>query len=212
MESDLDDDNESGGSTPEQSPFLASENKVSVISTRQQSCRKIMFSQVCHSVHSGVVPHKDHNLAGTIPTPQDHNPPPRQLATASDGHHTYGRQVGGTCPTGMHSYYRPQRKFAKVMFLHLSVSHSVHGGGGVCLSACWDTPPREQTPTRPCSACWEIRATSGRYASYWNAYLFVLLFQLLRCLECALGLFDTHPYRFLDHLAVQKNNRYLVGG
>ena len=37
------------------------------------------------------------------------------------------------------------------------------------------TPPREaDTPLR--SACWEIRVTSGRYASYWNAYLF--LFQL----------------------------------
>ena len=32
------------------------------------------------------------------------------------------------------------------MFLHLSVSHSVHRGG-VCLSACWDThPPRADTP------------------------------------------------------------------
>ena len=27
------------------------------------------------------------------------------------------------------------------------------------------TPPRS-------NACWEIRATSGRYASYWNAFLF----------------------------------------
>ena len=27
-------------------------------------------------------------------------------------------------------YYRLQTKFAKVMFLHLSVSHSGHGGGG----------------------------------------------------------------------------------
>ena len=38
------------------------------------------------------------------------------------------------------SYYRPQTKFAKVMFLHLSVSHSVHRA--------WiaDPPPREQTP------------------------------------------------------------------
>ena len=27
-------------------------------------------------------------------------------------------------------FYRPQTKFAKVMFLHPSVSHSVHGGGG----------------------------------------------------------------------------------
>ena len=44
--------------------------------------------------------------------------------------------------------YRPQTKFAKVMFLHLSVSHSVHRGG-VCLSVYWDTitpPPPEQTP------------------------------------------------------------------
>ena len=44
-------------------------------------------------------------------------------------------------------------------------------------------PPWEQTPpgTRGrypprCSACWEIRATSGWYASYWNAILY--------CTEC----------------------------
>ena len=35
-------------------------------------------------------------------------------------------------------FYRPQTKFAKVTFLHLSVSHSVHGGGcawagGACM-------------------------------------------------------------------------------
>ena len=43
---------------------------------------------------------------------------------------------------------------AKVIFLHLSVIHSVHGGG-VCLSACWDAttpnpgadpPPRTRPP------------------------------------------------------------------
>ena len=37
------------------------------------------------------------------------------------------------------------------------------------------TPRTSQCPTRsrpPSSACWEIRATTGRYASYWNAYLF----------------------------------------
>ena len=28
---------------------------------------------------------------------------------------------------------------AKVMFLQVSVIHSVHSGEGVCLSACWDT-------------------------------------------------------------------------
>ena len=41
------------------------------------------------------------------------------------------------------------------MFLHLSVSHSVHGGGGL--------PDRDP----PCTL------KSGRYASYWNAVLFV---------------------------------------
>ena len=62
------------------------------------------------------------------------------------------------------------------MFLHLSVSHSVHRVWGVCLSACWDItpwadtllgrhppwadtpwadPPRQTTP-RP-SACWDTQ-------------------------------------------------------
>ena len=41
--------------------------------------------------------------------------------------------------------------------------------------------PKEQTPpTRSRhsrrSACWEIRAISGRYASHWNAILFIGLF------------------------------------
>ena len=139
-------------------------------------------------------------------------------------------------------YYRPQTKFAKVMFLHLSVSHSVHRGLPQCMlgypprtrhppgpgtpqsrhplgtdipqsrhppgpdtprpgtpqSRCppEQTPPHrtrhspdqvppEQTPpiadtppgadTPRSSACWEIRSTSGRYASYWNAILLQLI-------------------------------------
>ena len=39
------------------------------------------------------------------------------------------------------------------MFLHLSVSHSVHRGG-VCLSACWDTypqPPGADSPQKQTS-------------------------------------------------------------
>ena len=45
-------------------------------------------------------------------------------------------------------YYRPQTKFAKVIFLHLSVGHSVHRGclhpGGVCIQGGW-ADPRNQT-------------------------------------------------------------------
>ena len=35
--------------------------------------------------------------------------------------------------------------------------------------------PRDQAPPPRYSACWEIRSTSERYASYWNAILFVIL-------------------------------------
>ena len=84
-------------------------------------------------------------------------------------------------------YYRPQRSWAKVIFSQACVKNSVHGGGvsasvhaGIphgsrhtppdqTPSPPDQTPPREQTPPRADSA---IRSTSGRYASYWNAFLF----------------------------------------
>ena len=46
------------------------------------------------------------------------------------------------------------------LVLHVSVI--LFTWWGVCPIACWDTPPQ----------CMKIRATSGRYASYWNAILF----------------------------------------
>ena len=78
------------------------------------------------------------------------------------------------------------------MLLHLSVILFI--GWGVCLSACWDThpsgadtplPPGADTPLR--SACWEIRATSGQYASYWNAYLFLKMQMLTQSVVCLGG-------------------------
>ena len=82
-------------------------------------------------------------------------------------------------------YYRPQTKFAKVMFLHVSVCPRGGRLGQVPPWAGTDPgqvhppgkvhPPGQvhprQVPPRS-SACWEIRATSGRYASYWKAVLF----------------------------------------
>ena len=126
---------------------------------------------------------------------------------------SYGQQVAGTHPTGMlsccliifnvmyHSiYYRPQRSWGKVMFLHVSV---ILFTGGVSLSACSDTPPRSRTPlgadttppppppTGADTPQEETRKTpprkkpgrppqrvvhAGRYGqqagSYWNALLF----------------------------------------
>ena len=80
-----------------------------------------------------------------------------------------------------------RNEVAKVMFLHLSVSHSVHRG--VCLNACWDTthplPPLPPTPVLPGTrhppgpgpSPWDQAPPAdsyccGWYASYWNAFLF----------------------------------------
>ena len=99
-------------------------------------------------------------------------------------------------------FYRQQTKFAKVMFLHVSVILSTGGGLPQCMlgyppGAITPSPgaahqeqaplrsrhPPEQTPPRPGThpspgsrACWEIRPTSGRYASYWNAFLSLKIF------------------------------------
>ena len=56
-------------------------------------------------------------------------------------------------------YYRPQTKFVKVMFLHLSVSHSVHSGRG-CLPPFmlgYRPLPPDQRQTHP--------GTRGRHPS-----------------------------------------------
>ena len=52
-------------------------------------------------------------------------------------------------PTGMLTSYRPQQSCGKVMFLHLSVSHSVHRGVNIPLgrhTPPGQTPPRADTP------------------------------------------------------------------
>ena len=98
--------------------------------------------------------------------------------------------------------YHPQRSWGKVMFLHMSVIlFTGDRGVCVYPRMQWADPPRSRgryppgpeagtpqtrgrhplssppmgpeagtTPQR--SACSEIRATSGLYASYWNAILF----------------------------------------
>ena len=89
-------------------------------------------------------------------------------------------------------HYRPQTKFAKVMFLHLSVSHSVHRGStwagtplgrytpqaGTPLGRYtpWQVHPLAGTPpgrySPPVHA--GIWSTSRQYTSYWNAFLLQL--------------------------------------
>ena len=97
---------------------------------------------------------------------------------------------------GTNSNYRLQTKFAEVMFLHLSVI--LFAGG--CLPLVWGEPPGQTLPPGQTSTWvdtpldrhtpwadtpmgiypsgktphehYGIQSTSGRYVSYWNAFLF----------------------------------------
>ena len=69
-----------------------------------------------------------------------------------------------------------KRSCGKVMFLHLSISHSVHLGGKV-FAPPGQTPPRQRHP--PPGRHPRDGNLSGRYASYWTAFLCCLI-DLLR--------------------------------
>ena len=93
-------------------------------------------------------------------------------------------------------YYRPQTKFAKVMFLHVSVilsrggipaclavlqAHTRGGGrlrglaGGLQAHTQGGVSQHALSQTPPDGYC------CGRYASYWNAFLFEIDKGLLTC-------------------------------
>ena len=67
------------------------------------------------------------------------------------------------------SHYRPQPGWGKVIFSQASVILFT-GGGSASVHAGIPRPPLR-------SACWEMRSTSGRCASYWNAIL------VLKCMS-----------------------------
>ena len=80
----------------------------------------------------------------------------------------------------------PATKFGQG-YIFTGVCDSVNRGG-VCLSACWDTPWSRHPPSRhppPGAdtprhrACWEIRSTRRRYASYWNAILLMFVLSMM---------------------------------
>ena len=59
-------------------------------------------------------------------------------------------------------YLPSQRSCGTVKFSQVSVSHSVHRGRGVCLSACWDTSLRQVHPLQAGSPPGQVHP-SARY-------------------------------------------------
>ena len=93
------------------------------------------------------------------------------------------------CATKLLYFYRPQTKLREGNVLHLSVSHSVHRAGvsapvhaGIHHHHYYPrhTPPGQTPPSHCC----------GRYASYWNAFLFNLLIWLGHLVNCTNQLVD----------------------
>ena len=94
-----------------------------------------------------------------------------------------------------------RNEVAKAMFLHLSV---ILFTGGVCLSACWD-PPRPGTPRRkhpPDQAPPPSRDgyCCGRYASYWNAFLFYNVYNVTCRAPRFKGFQQQDSHELLRHL------------
>ena len=115
-------------------------------------CEGYVFTPVCQSFCSwGGVPEQVHPLdrytprAGTPPWPGTPTPSPGQVHTPPMGRYT---------PPGR---YTPARYTPPMQV------HTPQAG----------TPSHAGIPSPRSSACWEIRATSGRYASHWNAFLFI---------------------------------------
>ena len=141
----------------------------------QRSCGQgNIFTPVCHSVHGGgflpqcvmgchpPTPPDQTPPGSRPPRPPRTRPPPREAdSSIRSTIHT------GTHPTGMHSCFT-------------CVSHSVHRVGGYLDRYPPGTRYTLRTRYPPgtryapgSSTCWEIPATSGRYAYYWNAFLFI---------------------------------------
>ena len=123
-------------------------------------CEGYVFTPVCQSFCSwGGVPEQVHPLgrytprAGTPPWPGTPTPwpgtHPGQVHPSPGRYTPLPGQVHtpqpGTHPQGRYTPPSPRQV------------HTSQAG----------------TPSPRSSACWEIRATSGRYASHWNAFLFI---------------------------------------
>ena len=93
-------------------------------------------------------------------------------------------------------FYRPQTKFAKVMFLHRSVSHSVHKGGGVLHP---ERSASRGVGNPPPIRYYRIRSTRERYSFLFN--ICVLRIIKLKVSEMPSNFLSFIPFSLLARIA-----------
>ena len=141
-----------------------------------------------HSVHGGSTWAGNHPWAGT---PPGKGPPPGQVHAPRQVHSPQAGTPPGQVPPlpqqvhppavvdpGFSQGGSPTPKSAVIFQyfpqkLHENERICTPGGHASLVPPPLD-PPMPWAGTPQSSACWEIRATSGRYASYWNAFLLTL--------------------------------------
>ena len=109
------------------------------------------------------------------------------------------------CQVGS-KFYRPQHSYGKVIFS--SVCHSVHGGGGQTPSPGQTPLLRRQTP--PMADRHPPPADgycSGRYASYWNAFLYIFLRLTSRRFRTGPGVVPAKVPQDVENLVIVLNGR-----
>ena len=164
----------------ERSPWVYSEE---IITTRKRSSGQgNIFSSVCqefcpqgglpqcmlgyHNPPDQVSPPTRQTPVTSPPdqaSPQDQTPPCwDQTAPCTVHAGRYDQQVGHMHPTGMQSCYRLQRSWGKVMFLQASVILLTGGCLVPGVSGPRGVPGGDPRDGHCC----------GRYASYWNAFLY----------------------------------------
>ena len=135
-----------------------------------------VFTGVCDSVHMGVVPDQVHP-PGTRYPPDQVPPRPGTLPGTSQipprTRYTPGTSSPpGTRCTPLEKSGTPQDQVHPWHQVHPpgpgTPPDQVHPLGP-------GTPPWDQVHPPQHRACWEIRPTRGRYASYWNAILLFIL-------------------------------------
>ena len=125
----------------------------------QRSCGQgNIFTPVCHSVHGGG--------ACLRQNPPEQTPPPRANTPGSDTPQSRHPPRADTPRADTPRADTPKSRHPQSK--HPQSRHPLE-----------QTPPQvrhppEQTPPPPPAADSSIRSTSGRYPSYWNAFLFVV--------------------------------------